>query len=150
MSDEKRFRPYASVHTLLVRDGKIFMLRRIHSFKNGYWGLPAGHIEGEERMTVAAARETKEEAGVDVTPEDLKFVHIAHRVKFGDREYLDLYFVTEKWSGEPYNAEKDKASEAEWFPIDALPNDTIESILDAIAKYRKGIAYSEYGWNGEP
>jgi 8-oxo-dGTP diphosphatase len=148
--NSERFRPYASVHTLLLRDGKIFMLRRKDSWKNNYWGVPAGHIEGEEKMTVAAARETKEEAGVDVVPEDMKFVHIVHRIMFGDREYVDVYFVAEKWSGDPHNAEAHKASEAAWFPIDELPEDTIETIRAAVRKYRVGIQYSEYGWNGEP
>lgn len=126
------------------------MLRRIDSWKNDYWGVPAGHIEGEEPMTIAAVRETKEEAGVDVAVEDLKFVHVVHRITFGDREYVDLYFVTERWEGEPHVGEVHKASEGKWFPVDELPEETIQTIRAAVEKYRKGVYFSEYGWNGEP
>ncbi len=42
-----------SVHFLLIRD------------PYGRWGLPKGHLEGEESAEEAAAREVREETGLD-------------------------------------------------------------------------------------
>lgn len=52
--------------SLLETDGRLLLLRRTgNPFKN-CWGLPAGHVEGDEDPASAAVRETEEETGLRV------------------------------------------------------------------------------------
>ncbi len=145
----ERFRPFAAVYGLLIRGGDIFMVRRKGTgWLDGYYGLPSGHMDGAESVTSAARREVKEEVGVVVGPGDFKVVHVMHRIRLGDREYIDFFLATDTWEGEPHNAEPEKCDDAAWYPVSALPENTIPSVRSAIEGYLKGIFFSEFGWDG--
>lgn len=145
----ERFRPYAAVYVLLLKENSVFLLRRFNTgWQDGMYTLPSGHLEKEEGMVVSAIRETREEAGVDVSVEDMRFAHAMHRIRLGEREYLDFFFVTEKWQGDAHNSEEDKADDGQFFPLDALPENMIDSVRTAIEHYRSGVPFSEFGWDG--
>lgn len=55
----------------LIFDGKMLMGKRQD---NGRWTHPGGHLEPDESPEAGAIREVKEEAGVEISPEDL--VHL--------------------------------------------------------------------------
>src|SRR6185436_5254077 len=95
-----------------------------------------------------AAREALEEIGVTIKQADLKFVHVMHRMRKNDREYVDFYLMAETWTGEPHNAELNKADNAKWFSYDELPENIIPSVQEAIMQYRKGVTFSEFGADG--
>jgi 8-oxo-dGTP diphosphatase len=146
----ERFRPFAAVYVLLLRKNDIFLIRRFQTgWQDGNYGLPSGHLEGEERVADAACREVKEEIGVTIRTEEMKLVHVMHRIRLGEREYIDFFFVSEKWEGEPHNAEADKCDDAKWFSLDALPQNIVPSVQAAILRYKEGVLFSEYGWDGE-
>src|SRR5690606_10399764 len=113
----ERFRPYAAVYTVLRRGNEIFMLRRQNSgFYDGWYTLPSGHIDGNEPIAVAAAREAREEACVSIDPKDLQLLHVLHRYNADDgqghpREYLDFFFEAAEWEGEPTVGEPHKSDD---------------------------------------
>ena len=44
-----RFRVVAAVHLILLRGGRVLLLRRCNAgFEDGKYSLPAGHLDGEE------------------------------------------------------------------------------------------------------
>jgi ADP-ribose pyrophosphatase YjhB (NUDIX family) len=140
-----RFKLIASVYVLFVKDGKILMLRRANTgYMDGMYGLVAGHLDGNESLTAATAREAKEEAGVVIAPADLRLKLTMHRRD--DREQLDFFFEPAAWTGEPVNMEPGKCDDLSWFPLDALPENTIPYIREAIRCYREGVGYVEVGW----
>lgn len=51
---------------LIEQDGKILLVRRAHNPWKGAWNLPAGYVEIDEPPEHAAAREAKEETGLEV------------------------------------------------------------------------------------
>lgn len=135
----------SAVYIILVRDNKLLLIRRKNTgWKDGEYGLPAGHLEHGETVKEAAAREAKEESTVDIKPHDLELVHVMHRK--ANFEYIDLYFTTNKWQGEAKVGEPDLADDYGWFPVDSLPSNTVDYIKSAFENYRKGVFFSEFGW----
>jgi ADP-ribose pyrophosphatase YjhB (NUDIX family) len=148
MSMTERFRPFAAVYLFFVRDGKILLLRRANTgHEDGNYSLVAGHIDGNESLRAAAAREAKEEAGVDINVDDLELKLVTHSL--GDREYVNFYFEAKTWEGEPTNMEPEKCDDLSWFPLDELPSNTVPYVREAIHCYREGVRYLERGWGEE-
>jgi len=145
-------RPYTACFVILRRGNKVAMvLRKNTGWMDGYYGLPAGKVEWFEQFSTGAIREAKEEAGVDIDLNDLKFVHVVHRHdesvadnKFMD--WVDVDFEADKWTGEPHNAEEDKSERLDWLDLNNLPENIVLSQRTALLQIAKGDFYSEYGW----
>ena len=144
----EKFKPYAASLTLLVRDNRVLLIRRANTgWLDGYYTVPSGHVNEGESASVAAARETHEEVGLQVDPVDLSMVHSMYRKSAEDGKiYVDFFFMTTKWDGEPVNCELDKCDDIAWFDMNQLPENTAPHLQEAIAKYRAHIHYSEMGW----
>lgn len=54
------------VGCLLKQDGKYLLVQENQPSARGLWNLPAGHVDKNEELEVAAIRETKEETGLEV------------------------------------------------------------------------------------
>ncbi len=121
------------------------MRRYKTGWMDGYYGLPSGHLEEGEAPAAAAIRETAEEIGINLKPEDLKFAVVMHRkaANEADREYIDFFFTAENWPGEPRLMEPDKCDEVGWFPLDNLPEKIIPYVKDAILAAQTGNNYLE-------
>jgi len=138
MSERHSFK--VAVFVLLVKEGKTFILRRGNTgWADGMWTIPSGHVEKGEGVIEAAIKETREEAGVVVKAEDLEFVHV-HAV---EDAYVNFYFKTSRWEGEPYLAEQDKCSEVAWVSLEEIPEDTIVQVRSLIKNMVNGVYFSE-------
>ncbi len=143
--DKERFKLIPAVHIILLRDGKVLMLRRFNTgWMDGRYSLIAGHFDGGETARHAAAREAMEEAAVRIDEEDLEFAHVMHR--HSDTERVDFFFVARKWSGEPRNAEPNKCDWMGWFPVGSMPDNTVPYIRLALENVEMGVKYSEFEW----
>ncbi len=67
--------PKVTVDVLLEEGGKILLVKRAFPPFKGRWALPGGYIEYGERAEEAAAREAKEETGLDVELEGIVGVY---------------------------------------------------------------------------
>lgn len=145
-------RPYTACFVILKKGNKIAMvLRRNTGWMDGHYGLPAGKGEWFETISTGAIREAKEESGVDIDIEHLRFIHIAHRHGHDDNrdkfiDWVDVYFKADKWVGEPHNAEEEKSERLDWLDLNDLPDNIVPSQLAALNHIVKGEFYSEYGW----
>lgn len=146
MSNE-RFTLRAAVYLILIRDGKTLLARRFNTgWMDGNYSLIAGHLDGKEKVTDAMIREAYEEAGIKIAKEDLKSVKVLHRNSSDNQEYMDFFFIAEKWEGEPTIKEAEKCDDMSWFLINDLPENTLPYIKDVIGNYTDGIPFIESGW----
>jgi 8-oxo-dGTP diphosphatase len=146
MGSEKYFRPYVAAYLVLEKDNSYLLGKRKGGWKEGWYGLPSGHLEEGETLVQALVREVKEEIDIDIKPKDAELKHILHRDS-DDRLYIDFFFTCKKWGGEPKIMEPEKCSELAWFPKDNLPENLLEYIKDVFNHIQTNTIYSEYGWD---
>jgi len=141
--------PYIASFILLRRKGKIaFVLRSNTGWMNGYYGLPSGKVEKAESFSSAAVREAAEEVGINVTTDNLKFVHVLHRYTGEEAsEWIDVFFEPMEFDGEPYNAEPHMHDELAWLDPKDLPENVIPAVKFALEQIEQGKKYSEFGWS---
>jgi 8-oxo-dGTP diphosphatase len=136
-----------TVHMFFFRGDQILLSRRFQTgYMDGHYSVPAGHLDGNETVRRAAAREAQEEIGLRLEPEDITFAGVFHRHE-GD-ERVDFFVHVHAWAGEPVNAEPGKCDELRWTDVHSLPENTIPYIRKAIENYRAGILFEEVGWEG--
>ena len=142
MSERVKFN--ATVSFILEQDDKILLFYRTDGyFKDGWWVLPAGHIEENETATQAVVREAKEELGIDVDVKDVAFVHIVHNL-VGENKRMDLYFLIKDFQGELQNLEPSKCTDMQFFRKDKLPFQKIApTTLQALQSIWTKKYYSE-------
>lgn len=138
--------PYAAAHVIFRKKGKIaFVLRQNTNWGDGYYGLISGKVDHGETYLKTAVREAKEEAGVDVRPEDLNHILTAYRKT--DTLWVDICFETTKWQGEIHNAEPHKHAELVWLDPKNLPENVVPPIRLYLDQIAAGKTYAEYGWD---
>ncbi len=143
---KNRARVPVTVHLFFFREDQILMLRRFNTgYRDGEYSVPAGHLDGDETVVAAAAREAGEEVGVQIDAEDIAFVSVMHR-REGD-ERVDFFVRVKKWNGEPSNVEPQKCDDLRWVNVKSLPANTVPYVRKAIQNYFDGIAFDEFGWN---
>ncbi|TSC52310.1 MAG: hypothetical protein LiPW41_521 [Parcubacteria group bacterium LiPW_41] len=141
-----KFAIKSAVHLFLIKNGNILLLRRANTgYEDGNYIVPAGGLDEDESVTMATAREAREEADIIVDPKNLKMVHVMHRTK-DDGGRIDFFFTTDKWEGEPRIAEPHKCDDMNWFPLNALPQNVVPYVKFALEKSNQGITFSEFEW----
>lgn len=146
-SPSERFTAPVAVHLFLTRDDHILLLRRFNTgYEDGNYSVIAGHLDGGETVLDAICREAREEAGIDLDQATTRIVQVMHRLS-PDSERIDYFLVANRWSGEITNREPEKCDELRWFPIAALPPNTIPYVAFAIAAWRSGTSFTAFGWD---
>lgn len=136
---------YIAAYLVLIEEGKVLLLRRFNTgYQDGMYSLVAGHLEGGETAEQCIIREAKEEADINLLQEDLQVKHIMHRLA-KDREYMDVYVAAGKWNGAIQNMEPHKCDDLSWFPLDSLPDNTLEEVAFALKNMEQGVFYSNFG-----
>lgn len=133
-----------ATNVIVVKDGRILLSRR----QNKGWGdgllcIPGGHVEPGETFTQAAVREAKEELGLTITKDMLKYLCTEMKNVSGS-PYVSIEFVATT-SEEPTNCEPNECSELVWVDPYNLPDDVIPNFRNIIEKaYIGGERYLEF------
>lgn len=147
-----------TVHLLFFRENQVLLLRRFNTgFEDGNYSVPAGHLDGDETVRMAAVREAFEEVGVHIDLDDVTFATVTHRksddtllplsgTSAGTSERVDFFVHIKDWDGEPFNAEPEKCDKLQWCDMDALPENIIPYVKQAIRNSLDGIPFEEFGW----
>lgn len=109
-------RPFVGVGVVVVRADRILMIRRARPPRQGLWSLPGGAQELGETVLVAAAREVREETGVEIEP--LGVIDVVDSITREDdgrvRYHYTLVEILARARTETIVA-GDDAAEAGWF-----------------------------------
>lgn len=119
------------------------MRRKGSGYYDGWYSVPAGHVEAGELPLGGLAREVVEELEITIDPNDARLVHTMYRTKHdetGDR--VDLFFEVTKWSGEIANTEPHKCDDIRWFPVSALPENMMHHVKHAVQSIEREVQYS--------
>lgn len=139
MTEAESLRPVVSVGVLVLKDGKILMGKRIGKFAGGIYGLPGGHMEHMESFEECVRRETKEEAGIEIT--NIKFLRLLNMKAYPPKHYVEVAFVADWKSGEPQVLEPEKFENWGWYDIDNPPTPMFEGIYSHIESYKTGRTF---------
>lgn len=132
--------PLLVVGCVPVYNQQILLCQRGIEPRKGYWNLPAGFMEMNETVEEGAAREAKEETGLDVNIERLHSVYTSRR-----KNQVMMHFLA---SLDNVDFELNEESVAiELFPLDAIPWEKLafKSNEFAIKNYLKTLETNETG-----
>ena len=134
------------LHMCLRSNNRVLLIRRFNTgWRDGEYGLPAGHLEAGESVLQGTIRETSEEVGVAVANEDVKLALTMHHIS--DSQRLALFFEATTWVGTPTNMEPQKCDELLWIHFDEMPRNTVPYIAYALSQMAIGKRYAEFQWD---
>jgi ADP-ribose pyrophosphatase len=116
---EYRDLPRVGVGAIVIRDGRILLVKRGSSPGKGFWAPPGGLVELGETVREAAEREILEETGITIRAKEAFYVFdFIDRDKEGKIKYhyVIIDFVADYLGGEPTAA--DDVSDARWVSPD--------------------------------
>ncbi len=106
-----------SVDMIITKGNQVLLVKRGAEPFKGYWGTFGGFIEWDETPEDAVRRETKEEAGVEVT--SMKLLGVYGDPKRHPHQVITLVYKVEI-SGEPKAG--DDAEDVKWVDNDKIPD----------------------------
>ena len=141
---DKKHLIYSAVYGILMRNNEVLLLRRFNTgYKDGFFTLPAGHIEKDELPKGTMFRELKEETGLICDIESIIPVHAMYRIGDSGRTYVDYYFKISKYDGDPENKESKKCDHIDWYDIENIPDNTLLHVKTALNFIKNKIPISE-------
>lgn len=134
--------PLVGVGAIIVKNGKVVLVKRGHAPLLGEWSIPGGLLEVGETLRQGAEREALEETGLVVRATEL--LGVFERLVPDDQKrirfhYILVDFLCEFVSGELLAS--GDAADARWFTaseVGKLPlaEDTVAVILAGLQKAR--------------
>lgn len=121
MQREYPDRPIVGVGAVILREGRVVLVRRGREPLRGQWSLPGGALELGETLTAGVVREVLEETGLVVRP--LSLAGVFDRILPGENGRPQYHYVLVDYLCEPESGELcagGDASEVCWCSADEL------------------------------
>lgn len=135
--------PIASALAVVVRSGKVLLVRRRNRPDRGMWGFPGGKLKDGETSLDAATRELLEETGVTArSAMALPMLHLEHHPNDPDLavQYTMTPVLCEWLEGEPMA--NDDALEAGWHSVEDVLEGNLAQSQNVDATLRHAIDFA--------
>ncbi|GGX40359.1 NUDIX hydrolase [Streptomyces noursei] len=129
-------RPVAAA--VIVRDGRVLLVRRAVEEGDLRWQFPAGKVEAGESPEQAAVRETLEETGLTV--EAVKVLGDRVHPKTGR---LMHYVACSPISGEAYVADEEELAEVAWVAHAEILDYVPYGLFEPVQEYLDGTSRTD-------
>ena len=129
-------KPSVTVDGVIIKDGKVLLIKRKNEPFKGRWALPGGFVEYGETVEQAVLREVKEETGIDAEIKKLVGVYSDPRRDPRGHTISIAFLLAAR--GAATAAAGDDAIDAKFFDLDNLPLlafDHDKIIKDAIQRF---------------
>jgi len=106
---------------LILKDGKLLLIRRGAQPGRGKWSIPGGLVELGENVQDAMVRETKEEVGLEV--EAVKLMDVFDSITLDEQGRIQYHFVVVNFLVRVVGGSLQTASdilEARWVTVDEV------------------------------
>lgn len=132
-----RDEPRVGVGVVVVADGALLLVRRAHEPYPGTWAVPGGRVVWGETLREAAAREAREETGLDVDVGDV--VWVGETIGPGDppawhHVIVDFAATVAGGTARP----GDDAAEVRWVALDDVPSLPLSPTMRELARILGG------------
>ena len=135
-------RPMVGVGILILEGDRYLIVKRAAEPDAGLWSIPGGLVEIGEKAADAAAREAKEETGLDVEIVDI--LGVVDKVVRDEEDRIKFHFVIVDYLAKPKGGSLRAASdalEARWVKAEELPDyelsPTLVELLRRVGIYPK-------------
>ena len=126
--------PRVGCGVVVIRSGKLLLLKRVNAPEASAWGLPGGKVDWMETAATSAARELLEETGVTAGIMTLLCAADYIDAAAGEHWLCPIYLAPQA-TGEARRAEPHKHSDLGWFDPADPPSPltvTARAALDAL------------------
>ena len=112
--------PQVGIGTILTKGNQVLLMKRKGPHGAGTWSTPGGHLDFGETPEQCAAREAKEEVGMDVI--EARFRAVTNDVfEEEGKHYITIWMDCKTLPQDPIIAAEEEVVELGWFAWDALP-----------------------------
>ena len=112
-------KPQVGTATIIIKDDKVLLMKRKGPHGQGTWSTPGGHLDFGESLEQCAAREAKEEVGLEVV--NLRFRAVTNDIFESEGQHYITVWLEGTPLGEPTIAAEREVEEIGWFAWDSLP-----------------------------
>ena len=102
--------PVVGIGAVIIRDGKIALIKRGNEPSKGKWTIPGGLVELGETLDAAVIRETKEETCLDV--KNPRLIDVVDNVDFDEEGKIKYHYVIIDYLVEIISGDIEAASDA--------------------------------------
>ncbi len=125
--------PAPAVGVVVIRDGKVLLVKRKFEPYKGRWVIPSGFVEWDEDVRETAVRELKEETGLDV---ELGALYTVESCFDDPRGNTILILYMGKVTGGELVA-GDDADDIGFFELDSPPPIAFEAHRDVLSRLKE-------------
>ncbi len=115
--------PVVGIGVIVVKEGKLALIKRGNDPGRGKWSIPGGLVELGEHLEATVIREAKEETGLTV--QNPRLVDVVDNVEVDTEGIVKYHYVIIDFLVEVLEGEAAAASDAEvlrWVPLDEVEN----------------------------
>jgi len=111
--------PLVGVGAVVIKEGKILLVKRAFPPGQGKWSFPGGLVELGEKLSDACARETEEETGFEI--EVLELINVFDMIERDDEGKVRYHYVLVEFLAKPTGGQERpnvEVSELKWVTHD--------------------------------